>query len=53
MEVYGPDWTTLEFKSTITIPNENNLVLVTLKPSSSISTSQQIVIEIPTVALDG
>ena len=45
VEAYGPDWTSLGFNRTATIPNWNNFVLlVTLKPSSSISTSQQIVI---------
>ena len=37
----------------MTIPGENNFVIVVLQPSASITASQQIVIEIPTVALDG
>jgi hypothetical protein len=53
IEVYGADWSTLEFNSTVTIPGENNFVMLVVKPSSSITAAQQLVIEIPTVALDG
>jgi len=44
IEVYGPDWTTLEFYSTVTIPAENNFIMVVVKSPSSITASQQIVI---------
>lgn len=53
IEVYGPNWNTLFFNSTITIPGENNFIIIILTPPSNINTNQQLVIEIPTVALDG
>lgn len=53
VDVYGPNWNTLFFNSTVTIPNENNFIMVILTPSQTINTNQQIIIEIPTVSLDG
>ena len=44
IEVYGPDWTTLDFQSTVTIPSENNFIILVVKPSISITTIQQLVI---------
>lgn len=43
----------LYFNSTVTIPNENNFIIVQFTPSSSIATGQQLIIEIPTISLDG
>lgn len=53
VDVYGNDFTTLFFNSTVTIPGENNFIIVIFKPSSNIATDQQIIIEIPTISLDG
>ena len=53
VEVYGPDFNLLNFVSTVSNPEELNMILVELKPSNTIDTNEQLVIEIPTVALDG
>lgn len=53
LEVYGSPFTTLNFYSTVTIPGEKNLIMVEVAPTVTISTSQQLVIEIPTQSIDG
>lgn len=53
IETYGASFTTLNFYSTVTLPGEKNLIMVELTPSTLIDTNQQVVIEIPTVAIDG
>lgn len=53
IDVYGPNFNSLFFNSTVTIPRENNLIIVSFTPSATIATNQQLIIEIPTVALDG
>ena len=53
VEVFGPNFNTLEFVSTVSIPDSLNMILVKLVPSSTIATNMQLVFEIPTVSLDG
>ena len=53
IDVYGPNFSTLYFNSTVTIPGENNFIIVIFKPSVNIAVDQQFVIEIPTLSLDG
>jgi hypothetical protein len=53
IEVYGSSWTMLNFYSTVTLPGEKNLIMVELTPSTTINSNQQVIIEIPTVAIDG
>lgn len=48
IEVFGPDFRVLNFISTISIPNEYNMLLIELIPPQNIATTtQQIVIEFP------
>ena len=51
--MYGPNFNTVYFNSTVTLPSESNLILVHFVPPSTIPTTDQIIIEIPTVANDG
>lgn len=53
IDVYGPNFSTLFFNSTVTIPGESNFIIVIFKPSINIAVDQQFVIEIPTASLDG
>lgn len=53
IDVYGPNFNSLFFNSTVTIPQENNFIMVIFTPSTTIATNQQLIVEIPTVALDG
>ena len=53
IEVYGPNFSVLNFISTIDIPDEPNMILVEFTPANTISTTEQFIIEIPTVSVDG
>ena len=53
VDVYGPDFNTLNFISTVNIPEELNMILLELTPSLTVPVNNQLVIEFPTVALDG
>ena len=52
IDVYGPDFSTLFFNSTISVPGENNFIMVIFTPPSTINADQQLIIEIPTVSVD-
>ena len=53
MEVYGPNFNTLNFVSTVSLPDQENFIIVELTPANNIETNEQLIIEIPTVSLDG
>jgi hypothetical protein len=53
MEVYGAPFTTLSVTSFVTIVNNENLIWVKLTPTTTITTTDQIVIEVPTKSSAG
>lgn len=44
VEVYGPDFTTLFFNSSISMPNEFNFIQVIFTPASNIAITSQLII---------
>lgn len=53
VEVYGPAFRVANLISTVNIPSTPNLLLLEFIPANTIATTEQFVIEIPTVSVDG
>lgn len=53
MEVYGTKFSYLQLTSFCTCPNRKNIIWIKLTPTTAIQTTQQLVIEIPTIAANG
>ena len=53
MDVHGPTFNTLKVTSFVTLPGQWNLIWVELIPTTTIATTHQLVIEIPTKSLEG
>jgi hypothetical protein len=53
LEVYGTKFSYLNVKAFCTCPGNKNIIWIQLTPTTTIQTTQQLVIEVPTVSASG